>query len=336
MRAILCDEPGRLTLVERPEPRPAGGEVLVRIRRVGVCGTDFHIFRGKQPFLTYPRVMGHELGGEVVEAPPGSAVRPGQTVAIIPYMSCGQCIACRRGKTNCCQSIRVLGVHIDGGLCDYVAVPESNVLPVEDLTVDQAAMIEFLAISAHGVRRAAPGNGDRVLVLGAGPIGMAAMIFAKVRGAQVTALDLRQDRLAFCREQLGVEETVEADSGAEEKLKRNTGGDFYDLVIDATGHAASMERGFFYVAHGGTYVFLGIVQGALSFSDPEFHKRETTLLASRNATRQDFETVLAAIRAGQVPTAALNTHRATLEEVPGVLPQWITADAGVVKALVEV
>ena len=336
MRAILCDEPGRLTLVERPEPRPAAGEVLVRIRRVGVCGTDFHIFRGKQPFLTYPRVMGHELGGEVVAAPPGSAVRPGQTVAIIPYLSCGHCVACRRGRTNCCQSIRVLGVHIDGGLCDHVAVPESNVLPVEGLTVDQAAMIEFLAISAHGVRRAAPGNDDRVLVLGAGPIGMAAMIFAKVRGAQVTALDLRQDRLAFCREQLGVEETVEADAGAEEMLKRITGGDFYDLVIDATGHAASMERGFGYVAHAGTYVFLGIVQGALSFSDPEFHKRETTLLASRNATRQDFETVLAAIRAGQVPTAALNTHRATLEEVPEVLPQWITAGAGLVKALVEV
>jgi 2-desacetyl-2-hydroxyethyl bacteriochlorophyllide A dehydrogenase len=336
MKAIVCEEPGRLALVERPEPKMSEGEVLVRIRRAGVCGTDFHIFRGKQPFLTYPRVIGHELAGEVVEAPAGSALSPGETVAIIPYLSCMRCIACRHGKPNCCQSIRVLGVHIDGGLCDFLAVPERNVVPVGDLSVDQAAMIEFLAISAHGVRRAAPGTGDRVLVVGAGPIGMAAVIFAKSRGATVTALDVRADRLAFCREQLGTDETVEADAAAGNTLERITGRDFYDLVIDATGNPASMERGFGYVAHGGAYVFLGIVQGDLTFSDPEFHKRETTLLASRNATREDFEAVLAAIRAGRVPTAALNTHRASLEELPDLFPEWMAPEAGVVKALVEI
>jgi 2-desacetyl-2-hydroxyethyl bacteriochlorophyllide A dehydrogenase len=336
MKAIVCEEPGRLALVERPEPKMGEGEVLVRIRRAGVCGTDFHIFRGKQPFLTYPRVIGHELAGEVVEAPAGSALSPGETVAIIPYLSCMRCIACRHGKTNCCQSIRVLGVHIDGGLCDFLAVPERNVVLVGDLSVDQAAMIEFLAISAHGVRRAAPGTGDRVLVVGAGPIGMAAVIFAKSRGATVTALDVRADRLAFCREQLGADETVEAGAAAGDMLERITGRDFYDLVIDATGNPASMERGFGYVAHGGAYVFLGIVQGDLTFSDPEFHKRETTLLASRNATREDFEAVLAAIRAGRVPTAALNTHRASLEELPDLFPEWMAPEAGVVKALVEI
>ncbi len=336
MRAILCEEPGRLVLVERPAPAPAPGEVLVRIGRAGVCGTDFHIFRGKQPFLEYPRVIGHELAGEIVQAPPGSSLSPGQRVAIIPYIACMSCVACRRGKTNCCQRIRVLGVHVDGGLCDFLAVPERNVLPVDDLPLDHAAMIEFLAISAHGVRRAAPGAGDRTLVIGAGPIGMAAMIFAKVRGAQVTALDVRADRLALCRAKLDADATVEAGADTDEALEAITGGDFYDLVIDATGNAASMERGFGYVAHGGTYVFLGIVQGSLSFSDPEFHKRETTLLASRNATREDFEEVLAAIRAGRVPTASLNTHRAPLEKVPELLPQWMSPDAGVVKALVEI
>ena len=336
MRAILCEEPGRLVLVERPEPTPSAGEVLVRIGRAGVCGTDFHIFRGKQPFLEYPRVIGHELAGEVAEAPPGSPLSPGQRVAIIPYISCMDCVACRRGKTNCCQKIRVLGVHVDGGLCDYLSVPERNVLPVGDLPLDHAAMIEFLAISAHGVRRAAPGAGDRALVIGAGPIGMAATIFAKARGARVTALDVRADRLDFCRTELGADAAVEAGPDTDEALKAITGGDFYDLVIDATGNAVSMERGFGYVAHGGTYVLLGIVQGSLGFSDPEFHKRETTLLASRNATRADFEEVLAAIRVGQVPTAALATHRAPLEEVPDVLRKWMLPDAGVVKALVEI
>ena len=336
MRAILCEEPGRLILVARPEPRPAQGEVLVRMGRAGVCGTDFHIFRGKQPYLEYPRVIGHELAGEIAEAPSGSSLKPGQRVAIIPYISCMDCVACRRGKTNCCQRIRVLGVHIDGGLCDYLSVPERNVLPVGDLPLDHAAMIEFLAISAHAVRRASPGAGDRALIIGAGPIGMAAMIFAKVRGAQVTALDMRADRLALCRAELGADAIVEVGEGTDEALKEITKGDFYDLVIDATGNPTSMERGFGYVAHGGTYALLGIVQGNITFSDPEFHKRETTLLASRNATREDFEEVLAAIHAGRVPTASLNTHRAPLEQVPEILPQWMTPEAGVVKALVEI
>jgi 2-desacetyl-2-hydroxyethyl bacteriochlorophyllide A dehydrogenase len=255
---------------------------------------------------------------------------------VIPYISCLRCVACRRGKTNCCQNIRVLGVHVDGGLCDYLAVPERNLVPAGGLSADQAAMIEFLAISAHGVRRAAPGEGDRVLVVGAGPIGIAALIFAKARGARTVALDVRADRLAFCRRELGVDETVEAGAGAPERLREITGGDFFDVVVDATGNAASMERGFGHVAHGGAYVLLGIVQGDVTFSDPEFHKRETTLLASRNATREDFEAVLAAIEAGRVPTGALGTHRAPLEAVPDAFPRWMSPEEGVVKALVEI
>jgi threonine dehydrogenase-like Zn-dependent dehydrogenase len=157
MRAVLCEQPGRLVLVERPEPTPAAGEVLVRIGRAGVCGTDFHIFRGRQPYLEYPRVIGHELAGEILEAPAGGGLTAGQRVAVIPYIACMECAACRRGRTNCCPRVRVLGVHVDGGLCDCLCVPERNVLPVGDLPLDHAAMIEFLAISAHAVRRAAPG-----------------------------------------------------------------------------------------------------------------------------------------------------------------------------------
>ena len=336
MRALLCDEPGRLTLVERPEPQPAEGEVLVRIRRAGVCGTDLHIYQGKHPFLEYPRVMGHELAGEVVTAPAGSSLRPGQTVCVIPYLPCGRCVACRRGKTNCCQNLRVLGVHMDGGFCDYLAVPEANLMAVDDLSADHAAMVEFLAIGAHGLRRAGPREGDRVLVVGAGPIGMAAMVFAHLRGGRVTVVDLRADRLAFCRERLGAEATVEAGPGVEEELRRITEGDFYDLVIEATGHGGSMERSLGYVAHGGTYLLLGIVLGTIALADPELHKKEVTLAASRNATREDFDTVLAAIRSGRVPMAALATHRAPLAEVPEQFPTWLRPDAGVVKALIEI
>ena len=176
MKALICDEPGRLSVVERPRPDPGPGEVLVRIRRVGICGTDFHILQGKHPFLEYPRVMGHELSGTVQEAPPGSALKPGDPVYIVPYLSCGTCQACRIGLTNACCNIRVLGVHCDGGMAELVPVPEANVIPTGDIPIEDAAMIEFLAIGAHGIRRGGVTARDRVLVTGAGPIGMSALL----------------------------------------------------------------------------------------------------------------------------------------------------------------
>ena len=134
MRSLVCNRPGALAVEDRPRPQPGEGEVLVRIRRAGVCGTDLHIFEGSHPFLEYPRVIGHELSGEVADRGPGCAIPIGQQVYIIPYLACGACVACRRGKTNCCQRIGVLGVHIDGGMADYVCVPEANVAPADGVT----------------------------------------------------------------------------------------------------------------------------------------------------------------------------------------------------------
>ena len=336
MRALLCVEPGRLAVVERPQPAPGPSEALIRIRRVGVCGTDFHIFEGSHPFLNYPRVIGHELSGEVAETGAGCLLEVGQTVYVIPYLSCGTCVACRRGKTNCCQRIAVLGVHIDGGMAEYVCVPETNLAPADGVTLDQAAMIEFLSIGAHAARRAVPRNGDRVLVVGAGPIGLGCMIFAQMRGASVTALDMREDRLAFCRDVLGIDGTVVAGAETVERLSALTGGDMFDVVFDATGNAASMNAGFDYVAHGGTYVLVSVVRDTISFADPKFHAREIALLGSRNATREDFLEVFDAIRDGHVPTDALATHRAPLEQSPERFAEWIRPEAGVIKALIEV
>ena len=198
MRSIVCDTPGTLTLADRPVPARGEGEVLVRIRRVGVCGTDLHIFSGNQPYLSYPRVMGHELSGTVEEAPKGSALRPGDPVYIMPYVSCGSCRACLRGKTNCCVRIQVLGVHRDGGMTELLSLPERLVHGAQGISLDQAAMIEFLAIGAHAVRRGASGPDSQVLVVGAGPIGLAAGLFAGLGGAEVTMLDTRANRLDFC------------------------------------------------------------------------------------------------------------------------------------------
>jgi len=336
MRALLCANPGELRIVERPEPTIRQGEARVRLRRAGVCGTDLHIYEGTQPYCEYPRVIGHELAGEIDEVGAASRLRPGQRVAIIPYLSCGTCVACRRGKTNCCQRLGVLGVHLDGGMADYVCVPEANVVAADTVSLDEAAMAEFLAIGAHAVGRGSPTRGSRVLVVGAGPIGIACMIFARLRGAEVTALDGRVDRLDFCARQIAVDHCVPAGAGAKAALWRLTEGDFFDCVFDATGSIDAMNAGFAYVAHGGAYVLVGIVRETVAFADPEFHKRETTLLGSRNATARDFDDVFAALGAGLIPTGALNTHRATLSEAPERFPEWIRPETGVIKAIIEI
>lgn len=336
MLTIVCDAPGRLRAEHRATPVRAADEVMVRLRRVGVCGTDLHIFTGDQPYLSYPRVMGHELSGTVEEAPAGSGLSAGDVVSILPYLSCGRCSACRKGLTNCCRAIQVLGVHRDGGMTERLSLPLAAVRPAPGLDLDQAAMVEFLAIGAHAVRRSRVGRGDSALVVGAGPIGMAAAIFAGIAGAAVTLLDPRADRLAFCAERLGFASVVQVGADDVDRLASLTGGDFFDAVFDATGNAGAIERGFGFVAHGGTYVLVSIVSGDISFSDPEFHKRETTLLGSRNATPEDFDAVMDAIRAGRVPTAALNTHRLELGEVPDRFPALLDPAERVVKAIVHV
>ncbi len=340
MKSLICEQPGRLRLTDRPEPTPAPGEVLLRIRRVGVCGTDYHIFPGNPPSLPYPRLMPPELAGELVPAPAGSALRPGQAVYVVPYLSCGLCRACGRGLNHCCRNISVLGVHQDGGLAEFLAVPQANVVAADGIGLDQAAMIEFLAIGAHGIRRAATaaalGASERVLVVGAGPIGLAAMIFARARGAHVTALDTRQDRLDFALRAIGVDAAARPSAALTQELAEATGGEFFDVVVDATGNARSMQDGLALVGHGGRYVLLGVVPDTLSFSDPEFHKRETTLLASRNAAPEDFAEVVRLMRAGRVPTAALKTHSAPLGEAAACFPHWLSPQSGVIKAIIEV
>jgi 2-desacetyl-2-hydroxyethyl bacteriochlorophyllide A dehydrogenase len=335
MLTVICETPGVLRAQESAVPPHGANEVLVRIRRVGVCGTDLHIFTGNQPYLAYPRVMGHEFSGTVEAAPSGSPLQVGDTVFVMPYLSCGTCIACKQGKTNCCVNIQVLGVHRDGAFTEYLSVPAQFVHKAEGVSLDQADMVEFLSIGAHAVRRADVQPGQRVLVVGTGPIGMAALLFAGLRGGQVTALDTRTERVAFCKQHLGAHAGVLIGPDDLQELSDLTQGEFFDVVFDATGNARAMERGFQFIAHGGKYVMVSVVRDNITFSDPEFHKREATLLGSRNATMEDFETVLSAMRAGKIPTAALNTHRMPLSDVASNFKTLLDPQQGVVKALIE-
>jgi threonine dehydrogenase-like Zn-dependent dehydrogenase len=196
-------------------------------------------------------------------------------------------------------------------------------------------MLEFLSIGAHAVRRSEVAAGQRVLVVGVGPIGMAVAIFVQLRGAHVTVLDTRRERIDFCLRHLGTQAGVEAGPNDAKRLAELTGGELFDVVFDATGNPHAMERGFQFVAHGGRYVLVSIVRDRITFDDPEFHKRETTLLASRNATMVDFDTVLAATRSGKIPTSALNTHRMPLARVPHDFHSLLDPSQAVVKAIIE-
>ncbi|WP_411036221.1 zinc-binding alcohol dehydrogenase family protein [Shinella sp. BYT-45] len=336
MKAVVCLEPGRLETVERKAPAaPAEGWVRVAVSHVGICGTDYHIFEGKHPFLEYPRVMGHEVSA-VVADPGTSALAAGTPVVVNPYISCGACIACRKGKPNCCTGIRVLGVHADGAFCEEILIPEENLYPADGLSLEAAATVEFLAIGAHAVRRSLAPPRSRALVVGAGPIGLGTALFARIAGHEVTLMDMSSERLAIASERFSLSNGIPAGAAAAAGVSRATGGDGFDVVFDATGQAGSMESAFAHVAHGGALVLVSVVKDEIRFADPEFHKREMMLIGSRNATRVDFEHVMASIRAGRVPVEALVSHRTVLDWVPVDLPRWATEKSGLIKAIVRV
>lgn len=334
MEVLICESPGTLRYGTRNAPVAGENETLLRVRRIGVCGTDLHAFEGTQPYFTYPRILGHELAGEIVEVNGTNDFKVGDIVTFLPYFSCGTCVACRQGKTNCCADLRVCGVHIDGGMADYLVVPTANLVASLGVGVDALALVEPLAIGAHGIGRADIKPGDSVLVMGAGPIGMGTMQFAQLAGAEVIALDVDARRLAFCRDRLGIKHTI---TGAEDVLTRLrdlTGGDMPTAVIDATGNLHAIREGFRYMAHGGKFLLIGLQKGDIAFSHPEFHKREGTLMSSRNATRRDFDHVIHAISEGQVDPEAYITHRVAFAEAGAAFPSWLDRKSGVIKAMV--
>jgi 2-desacetyl-2-hydroxyethyl bacteriochlorophyllide A dehydrogenase len=337
MLQIALEKPGQFIATDAAEPTPAPGEALVRVHRIGVCGTDLHAFAGRQPFFAYPRILGHELGVEVIDA--GSephGLKAGDRCSVEPYLNCGRCIACRRGKPNCCAELKVLGVHIDGGMRPLITVPARKLHRSAKLDYDQLALIETLGIGAHAVERAEVKPEDFVLVIGAGPIGLSVIQFVLVTGATLAVLDVAETRLAFCRDQLDVKHTLVAGSDTAAQLKQIGGGDLPTVVIDATGNPKSMAGTFDLPAQGGRIVFVGLFQGDVTFNDPNFHRRELTLCASRNALPGTFREIITLVENGRVNTKPWITHRFGLRETPEFFPKNIAGNPAVLKAMIEV
>lgn len=338
MKAISLEAPKQFQRVEIPGPeRPGPGEALVRVHNVGICGTDIGGYLGKMPFFSYPRIPGHELGVEVLDVAPDVAnVAPGDRCSVEPYINCQKCHACVRGHTNCCETHQTLGVHCDGGLRPLFLVPARKLHISRKLAFEQLALVETLAIGCHAVDRAAPQPDESCLIIGAGPIGLATLEFAKLTGAKIIMLDVNEQRLEFCRRVMGVQHTIQLSDRLEDELQELTDGHLPDVVIDATGNSGSMSNAFGLIAQAGRLVFVGITTDEVHFRHPVFHRPEGTLLCSRNALSKDFARIIELIEAGRIATGPWITHRAAFDELIDIFPSYTRPETGVIKAVVEV
>jgi len=339
MKAIILEKPEHFTHADIDEPaQPGAGEALVEVHRVGICGTDVSGYLGKMPFFTYPVIPGHELGVQVVTVGEGvKNVQPGDRCSVEPYMNCGECYACRKGGTNCCESLEVIGVHKNGGMRERFALPAHKLHPSAKLTMEQLALVETLAIGCNCVNRADTLAGDKVLVIGAGPIGMAAVEFLKVAKAEITVMDMNETRLQFCKDKLSVDHTVvfKNDGTEADRLRLANGGDLPSTVIDATGSHVSMSNAFQYCSFTGQVLYVGITTQELSFKHVAIHRPELPIKASRNAVPGDFTRIIRLIEEGVINTDPWLTHRASYDDFIGEFPNWLKPEAGVIKAVLQ-
>jgi 2-desacetyl-2-hydroxyethyl bacteriochlorophyllide A dehydrogenase len=338
MNTIVLEAPYQLRLTEtEPPQQPGPNEALVRVRHVGICGTDLHAYKGEQAFFSYPRILGHELSVEIAalgESAAGYGFEPGDRCVVVPYLFDGTCPACRQGKTNCCRHMQVLGVHVDGGMRELLLIPVELLIKANTLPAEHLALVEMLAIGAHAVGRAQLEGDDTVLVIGAGPIGLATATFAKRRSDRVTVVDIDDTRLDFVSN-LGLADVLDGKREVVAELHSRLGDALPTAVFDATGSADSMTKAVHYVEHGGKLILVGHTKGELRFSNPELHKRELSLLCSRNATAEDFGEVIAALRKGEIDPGPWITHRVKAEQLIQAFPGWLEPGSGVIKAMLD-
>lgn len=338
--AIQFYAPHQARSIELPEPAaPGEGEVLVRTHRMGICGTDYSSFLGKFPYFEYPRIPGHELGLEVLEVGKGVLhLKPGDRCALEPYVNNPESRTSELGKSNCCPDVKVLGVHTDGGLRERWVCPARKLHVGGDLSYDTLALVETLAIGRHAVQRANPVPGEIVLVIGAGPIGLACLAYLASLELEVVIMDMSAERLKFCSSQYELLDTIQvsAEDDGLAKLEALTRGNLADVVIDATGSARSMSTCFRFAAYGGRVVYVGITAQELTFPHaPVFHRRELTLLASRNALSADFRRIIDLISSGRINVDPWITHRIPFADAADCFEQLARPDSGVIKAMIE-
>lgn len=329
MRYVCIPAPGKVELRERDAPAPAAGEVLLRLRYGGICGSDVGTFKGSFLYARYPRIPGHELSAEVVCAGPGGeGLAPGTMVTINPYFNCGRCYSCRRGHVNCCTQNQTLGAQRDGGFQELLAVPVGRVYDGRGLAARALALVEPYCIGHHAVKRARVAPGERVLVVGAGTIGLFAAVDAKLAGAEVHVADVVPRKLALA-ERLGVDGTFVArdDGDFTHRVRQVTGGDGFDVCVEAVGLPSTFQRCLEAAAHRARVVIIGIGKQSHDFRYAILQTKELDVLGSRNALREDFLEVIELARSGRVDLPAVVSDEYGLDEAERAF-QELAASAG--------
>ena len=337
MNAIILETPGTLKKITKPRPpKPAPRQVLLKMKRLGVCGTDLHAFKGNQPFFTYPRILGHEIAAQAIEVGDQvTHIKKGDLCTVIPYRNKEPDQATKRGKTNCGSALSVFGVHEDGAMQEYITYPAELVFPANELTLDQIAMIEPLAIGSHAVERADIHPEDIVLVIGAGPIGIGAIAMALLKSAKIMVLDTNENRLEYVAQKFPSVTCLTLNNSVVDTLKTTLNGDLPTIILDATGNKESMQNCLEYIAFGGTIVYIGLFIGDLQFHDPLFHRKEITIRASRNALPTDFAKLIRLLQANLINLDGYITHRLPFQTLTETFTSLYHPDRPLIKAIIE-
>lgn len=317
MKQLVTTAPHHVELIDGEEPIPGPGEALLAIEAVGICGSDIHFFTGDHPYSRFPNLQGHEFAGRILSLPPDAPahLRVGQRVAVEPLLTCGTCLPCRRGRSNCCVRMQTFGAHIDGALRERMAVPVTNLYDADDLTPELAAMVEPISIGVHAAARAAIGPDDRVAIYGAGPIGQAVLLAARDRGASVLVGDRIPSRLAVALE-LGADRVVDGSTGdIPSGIADWTAGEGPTVVVEATGVPAVLEGAFEAVAPSGTVVVVGLSTEAARVPMVTFTRKELTVVGSRN-NQGRFGEAADLVRRNRDLVLRLISHRFALADGP--------------------
>ncbi|MDR9769337.1 MULTISPECIES: zinc-binding alcohol dehydrogenase family protein [Acetomicrobium] len=290
MKVVLVDRPGEIQILERPIPRPNKGEALLKVKYCGICGSDVAVYRGNQPFATYPRVPGHEFSAEIISIQDNElGLKEGMLVTANPYFNCGACYPCKRGRVNCCIDNETMGVQRDGSFAQYIIMPIHRIFPSKGLNAKTLALVEPFGIGFHAVNRADIKEGEKVLVLGAGAIGIFAMLSALLKGAQVYIADLLQSRLEIARE-LGASDILNlTEINLDEKINEITKGNGMDTVVEAVGLPQSFLNAVNVVSFSGKVVLIGNGTKEVSFNQSILVKKELNIYGSRNSLSAEFK-----------------------------------------------
>ena len=335
MKVVHIEQAGQIAVVEKEIPAPKPGEALLQIQYCGICGSDIATYSGNQPFATYPRIPGHEFSAKIAEIGENTrGLKPGMLVTANPYFNCGTCYSCRRGKVNCCEHNETMGVQRDGSFAEYITMPIERIYDGKTLSAKTLAMIEPFSISYHASKRGTIGPHHNVLVIGAGPIGMFAMISAKLWGAKVYITDLLEQRLELAKT-LGADGTINSkEEDLTKKVQEITSGQGMDVCIEAAGLPQTFLSSIDQVCFGGQLILIGNGKRETTFNHSILLKKELDVFGSRNSLN-DFEPLIDIVSEGKAVIDPLNTHVFPLENVLEAFEQLSHNDGSLAKVLVR-